>query len=191
MGSSGATDKDQSASPSPLQLSVATQTDSSIAETHSSPETPTALPSIQPVPYVKNALRASKFNRLEEQAYLSKEITLVVGTKVVCSLDLLIQLFAEKCCQPGCQLATTVSQTLCGTSVLIKWKCPAGHVGKFWSSHKVNGVLANNLLTCGAVLLSGNNFGQVERFAKFFGFVVCIEVDILSGTKGVLHTSYQ
>lgn len=59
MGSSGATDKDQSASPSPLQLSVATQTDSSIAETPSSPETSTALPSLQPVPYVKNALRAS------------------------------------------------------------------------------------------------------------------------------------
>ena len=84
-----------SASPSPLQLSVATQTDSSIAETPSSPETSTALLSLQPVPYVKNALRASKFNRLGEQACLSKEITLVVGTKVVCSLDLLIQLFAE------------------------------------------------------------------------------------------------
>ena len=71
---------------------------------------------------MKNALRASKLNRLEEQACLTKEITLVVGTKVVCSLDLLIQLFAEKCCQPGCQLATTVSQTLCGTSVLNKWR---------------------------------------------------------------------
>lgn len=118
---------------------------------------------------MKNALRASKFNRLEEQACLSKEITLVVGTKVVCSLDLLIHLFAEKCRQPGCQLPTTVSHTLCGTSVLIKWKCPAGHVGKFWSSHKVNGVLANNLQACGAVLLSGNNFAHVERFAKFLG----------------------
>lgn len=95
IGSSRATDKDQSALPSPLQLSVATQTDSSIAETPSSPETSTALPSLQPVPYVKNALRASKFNRLGEQACLSKEITLVVGTKVVCSLDFLIQLFAE------------------------------------------------------------------------------------------------
>ena len=87
MGSSGATGKDQSTSPSPLQLSVATQTDSLIAETPSSPETSTALPSLQPVPYVKNALGASKFNHLEKQACLSKEITLVVGTKVVCSLD--------------------------------------------------------------------------------------------------------
>ena len=193
MGSSGATDKDQSALLSPLQFSVATQTDSSVAETPSSPETSTALPSLQPVPYMKNALRASKFNRLEEQACLSKEITLDVGTKVVCFLDLLIQLFAEKCRQPGCQLATTVSHTLCGTSVLIKWKCPAGHVGKFWSSHKVNGVLANNLQACGAVLLSGNNFAQVESFwvcrlyrgRHFVGHKGCIAYQLsMSGGLG-------
>ena len=129
----------------------------------------TATPPLQPVPYVKKALRASRFNRLEEQAQLSKEITLVVGTKVICSLDLLLQLFAEKCRHPGCQLTTTVSHTLNGTGALIKWKCLAGHEGKFWTSHKVNGVLANNLQACAAVLLSGNNFAQVERFSKFLG----------------------
>ena len=160
MGSSGTTEKDWSALPSPLQLSAATQTDSSIAETPSSP---------QPVPCVKNDLHASPFNRIEEQACLSKEITLAVGTKVICSLNLLMQLFVEKCHHPGCLLATTVDHTLCGTSVLIKWKCSAGHFGKFWSAHKVNGVMANNLQACGAVVLSGNNFAQVERFAKFLG----------------------
>ena len=168
MGSCGTTDEEQSTSPSPLQF-VGTQTDSSVAETPSFPETTTALPSPQPVPYVKNVLRASPFNRLEEQACLSKETILVVGTKFVCSLDLLIQLSAEKCCHPLCQLATTVDHTLCGTSALIKCKCSACHVGKFWNSHKVNEVLANNLQACGAVLLSGNKFAQVERFVKFLG----------------------
>lgn len=33
----------------------------------------------------------------------------------------------------------------------------------------MNGVLANNLQACSAVLLSGKNFAQVERFAKFLG----------------------
>ncbi|KAK2561954.1 hypothetical protein P5673_015381 [Acropora cervicornis] len=169
MGYSGTSDEDQSALPSPLQFSVATETDSSTAETPSFPETTTALPSPQPVPHVKKVLRASPFNCLEEQASLSKEITLVVGTKMICSLELLIQLFAEKCHHPGCQLATTVDHTLCGTSVFIKWKCSACHAGKFWSCNKVNGVLANNLQACSAVLLSGNNFAQVERFAKFLG----------------------
>ena len=56
----------------------------------------------------------------------------------MCSLDLLLQLFAQKCGQPGCQLPTTVDRTVCGTSVFIKWKCAVGHIGKFWGSHKVN-----------------------------------------------------
>ena len=176
LGSAVTTQKNQSESPATTSVpslveesttSVSTQTD--VSDLPSVSETHTVLPPLQPVPYVKNALCASKFNRLEEQAELRREITLVVGTKVVCSLDLLLQLFAEKCRQPGCQLASTVHHTLCGTSVLIKWKCPAGHEGKFWSSHKVNGVLANNLQACAAVLLSGNNFAQVERFAKFLG----------------------
>ena len=58
--------------------------------------------------------------------------------KVICSLDLLLQLFAQKCGQPGCQLPTTVDRTFCGTSVFIKWKCAVGHNGTFWGSHKVN-----------------------------------------------------
>ncbi|KAL9978425.1 hypothetical protein ACROYT_G015938 [Oculina patagonica] len=115
----------------------------------------TASPPLQLMPYVKKALRASRFNRLEEQAQLSKEITLVVGTKVICSLDLLLQLFAENCWHPGCQLTTTVSHTLNGTGALIKWM--------------LSGVLANNLQACAAVLLSGSNFSQVERFSKFLG----------------------
>ena len=53
--------------------------------------------------------------------------------KVICSLDLLSQLFAQKCGQPGCQLPTTVDR-----SVFIKWKCAVGHSGKFWGSQKVN-----------------------------------------------------
>ena len=150
--------------------SVSTQTDASDLSSSSEITNIEHVAPLQPVPYVKNALRASKFNRLEEQAQLKKEITLVVGTKVMCSLDLLLQLFAEKCRHPQCLLATTVSHTICGTSVLIKWKCQAGHEGKFWSSHKVNGVLANNLQACAAIVLSGNNFSQVERLAKFLGW---------------------
>lgn len=147
--------------------SVYTQT--VVSDFPSSSETDSSLAPLQPVPCVKTALRASQFNRLEDQNQLKKEVTLIVGTKVICSLDLLLQLFMEKCRHPGCQLGTTVQHTLCGTSVLIKWKCSAGHAGKFWSSHKVNGMLANNLQACAAILLSGNNFAQVERFAKFLG----------------------
>lgn len=147
--------------------SVSTQT--VVSDFPSSSVTDSSLTPLQPVPCVKTALCARKFNRLEDQNQLKKEVTLIVGTKVICSLDLLLQLFVEKCRHPGCQLGTTVQHTLCGTSVFVKWKCSAGHAGKFWSSHKVNGILANNLQACAALLLSGNNFAQVERFAKFLG----------------------
>ncbi|XP_068693066.1 bifunctional 3'-5' exonuclease/ATP-dependent helicase WRN-like [Montipora foliosa] len=64
-----------------------------------------------------------------------------------------------------------MDHTLCGTSVLIKWKCSAGHVGKFWSSHKVNGVLANNLQACGAVLLSVITLLKLKGLPSFW---VCL-----------------
>jgi len=84
---------------------------------------------------------------------MKEEIYLVVETKVICCLDLLLKLFAQKYGQPGCQLPTTVGHTVWGTSVGIKWKCAVGHNAKFWSSHNVNGVLASGLEACAAVLL--------------------------------------
>ena len=66
-------------------------------------------------------------------------------------------------------MPTTVDHTVCGTCVFMKWKCAVGHNAKFWSSHNVNGILASNFEACAAVLPSGNNFAQVERFANFLG----------------------
>ena len=105
------------------------------------------------VPHVQNSQYSSKFRRLEEKTQLKEEISLVVETKVICCLDLLLQLFAQKYGQPGYQLPTTVGHPVWGTSVGIKWKCAVGHNAKFWSSHNVNGVLASDLEACAAVLL--------------------------------------
>lgn len=94
---------------------------------------------------------------------------MVQGTKVICALDLLVKVFAEKCRHLECQLSTTVDYTLCGTSALIKWKCANGHSGKFCTSHKTSGVLANNLQASAAILMSGNNYDKIAKFADFFG----------------------
>ena len=80
-----------------------------------------------------------------------------------------MQVFADKCQHPGCQQQTRVDHTLCGTSVLVKWTCPLGHKGRFWSSRKVNGILVNNLQTSAAILLSGCSFIKVAKMAKFLG----------------------
>lgn len=110
-----------------------------------------------------------KFSRRYEESQYQEELGLIKGTKVICSLDLLTQVLAGSCRHPGCIDETVVDYTLCGTSAVIRCKCPAGHVWRFCTSGEVNNVLSNNFQAAAAVLLSGNNFTKVEKFAKFLG----------------------
>lgn len=110
-----------------------------------------------------------KFTRRYEESQYPGELGIIKGTKVVCSLDLLVQQLEGMCKHPGCIFDTTVDYTLCGTSAMIRWKCPVGHIGRFCTSGEVNNVLSNNLQAAAAVLLSGNNFAKIERFAQFWG----------------------
>lgn len=110
-----------------------------------------------------------KFTRRYEESQYPGELGIIKGTKVICSLDLLVQQLEGMCKHPGCIFDTTVDYTLCGTSAMIRWKCPVGHIGRFCTSGEVNNVLSNNLQAAAAVLLSGNNFAKIERFAQFWG----------------------
>lgn len=121
------------------------------------------------IPCVVGPPREWKFSCWEDHNKYPEEVKLVQGTKVLCALDLLMQVFADKCQHPGCQQQTKVYHTLCGTSVLLKWTCPLGHKGNFWSSRKGNGVLVNNLKTSAAIVLSGCSFIKVAKMAKFLG----------------------
>jgi len=129
-------------------------------------------PGLQHIPFVKEPSgEQKKFSRWEESPSYQPELKLVQGTKVICALDLLVQLFAQKCRATKCQLPTMVDYTLCGTSALIKWRCPDGHSGKFCTSHKGDGdrLLANNLQASAAILMSGNNYDKIAKFADFLG----------------------
>lgn len=53
-----------------------------------------------PVPATTVPVQYRKFGRLEEQAHLEEEISLVKETKVICSLDILLELF-KYCRHPG------------------------------------------------------------------------------------------
>lgn len=110
-----------------------------------------------------------KFSRNNEEKHYQEELGLIKGTKVICSLDLLVQQLGGGCQHPGCIHDTKVDYTLCGTSAMIRCKCPAGHVWRFCTSGEVNNVLANNFQAAAAVLLSGNNFSKIEKFAEFMG----------------------
>ena len=107
-------------------------------------------------------------SRLEERSTLKDELSLVRQTKVICSLDLLINVF-RKCQHPGCTLETIVKHHLNGPTAIINWACPAGHKGTFTSSKDQNGIYCNNLQVAGSIMLSGNNFAKVEKMAHFLG----------------------
>ena len=127
------------------------------------------------IPFVKEpAGEPCKFSHWEESPGYKSELKLVQSMKVICALDLLVQLFAQKCRAAQCQLPCTVDFTLCGTSVLIEWKCANGHSGKFYSSHRGDGdsLLANNLQASAAILFSGNNFEKIGKLAGFLGLSV-------------------
>ncbi|XP_044171163.1 uncharacterized protein LOC114950456 isoform X4 [Acropora millepora] len=116
------------------------------------------------IPFVKEpAGEPNKFSRWEESPGYKSELKLVQSMKVICALDLLVQLFAQKCRAAQCQLPCIVDFTLCGTSVLIKWKCADGHSGKFCSSHRGDddSLLSNNLQASAAILFSETMFKDV------------------------------
>ena len=110
-----------------------------------------------------------RFSRKEEEILHTEELGHIKGTKVICSLDLLLQQFAGPCKYSGCIHWTTLEYSLLGTCAVIRWKCPAGHKGRFCTSGDVNGMMSNNLQAAAAVLTSGNNFSKIENFAKHLG----------------------
>lgn len=113
--------------------------------------------------------RSHPLNREEDNTKHSEQLNIGKSIKVICSLDLLLQLFNEKCRHPSCNLKVTTEFKLIGTSVLISWSCTEGHCGKFYSSYDCNGVLATNLQTAAAILYSGNNFTKIEQFSRILG----------------------
>ena len=110
-----------------------------------------------------------RFSRKEEEILHTEELGHIKGTKVICSLDVLLQQFAGPCKYSGCIHWTTLEYSLLGTCAVIRWKCPAGHKGRFCTSGDVNGMMSNNLQAAAAVLTSGNNFSKIENFAKHLG----------------------
>lgn len=106
-------------------------------------------------------------SRLKEQHCYKEEIRLANETKVICSLDLLLDVF-KTYHEPGCKNDCVVKHHLVGPSVVINWTCSSGHKGRFESSRDVNEMKSNNLQTAAAIL-SGNNFAKIEKMAKFLG----------------------
>lgn len=110
-----------------------------------------------------------KLSRYEEKNMLKEELSLVGQTKVICSLDLLLDLF-KRCQHPGCTKDAVIKKKyLNGPTVVVKWSCSMGHKGTFSSSRDLNDIYSNNLQLAASIMVSGNNFAKVEKMANFLG----------------------
>ena len=75
-------------------VSVSTQTEDPVLQAQEERPVPTAVPSI---PRVVGPRQENKFSHWEDCKDYPEDIKLVQGTKVLCALDLLVQVFADKC----------------------------------------------------------------------------------------------
>ena len=71
-------------------------------------------PNVEFGPYVQ-------YSRLHEQTSYKKELEMIRSTKVICSLDLLLQQFAGRCHHEGCSLIRKVGYSVIGACAIIHW----------------------------------------------------------------------
>lgn len=131
-----------------------------------------------------------KLSRLEEQNILKEELSLVRETKIICPLDLLLDVF-KKCQHPGCTQETAIKHHLNGATTVIKWACSAGHKGIFSSSKDQNGIYCNNLHAAASIMLSGNNFAKVEKMVNFLGLSFISDSTFYRMQRPLLHPCYR
>ena len=110
-----------------------------------------------------------KLSRGDEMYNIREEFGMVKEKKVICSTELLLEVFRARCQTPGCTALPVVRYHTVSTTVVISSLCSSGHEYKFCSSHEVNGIYANNLQAAASLMLSGNNFAKMKRMADFFG----------------------
>ena len=130
----------------------------STSSTQSGSSTSKSMPDPQPSSNTVAQI-IPKLSRLEEGFLLKGELSLVKTTKVICSMDLLLKVFT-KCQHPGCTHTTIVKHHFNGPTAIIKWFC---------SSKEHNGGYTNNLQLGATILIFGNNFAKIEKFAHFLG----------------------
>lgn len=99
---------------------------------------------------------------------MKEELSLVRQTKVICALDLLLDVF-QKCQHPGCANKTVIKHHLNGPPAVVKWTCSSGHKGTFATSRDKNDTYHTNMQLAASILLSGNNYAKVENMANFLG----------------------
>ncbi|XP_028406802.1 uncharacterized protein LOC114529244 [Dendronephthya gigantea] len=108
-----------------------------------------------------------KLSRGKEMYALKDEYELGQDSKFICTLSLILGVFASRCQTPGCIAAPTVKHHFVGTTLVVSSTCSSRHMHKFCSSREVNNMFVNNLQTVASIMLSGSHYAKANRLAKF------------------------
>ena len=128
-----------------------------ISDTQQSPSTP--LFTFRP---------HQKFSRGHEIYAMKEEYSMVQEMKFVCCLNLLLGAFQARCQTPGCTALPKIRHHFVGVTLIMNCVCSSGKKYRFCSSNQVNDIYANDLLAAASLILSGSNYANVERMAKFW-----------------------
>ena len=117
---------------------------------------------------MKDQKSSLKFFRPEDKENYKEELKLIQGTKIICSVDRLLDLLTGQHCKCCSALVSVTKHVIQGCTLIAWFTCLNGHKSKWSSSYDYCGVWANNLQLAASIILSGNNFTKIELMAKFF-----------------------
>ena len=126
------------------------------------------MPVLQPSTSTSDKPNRPKLSRLGAVDSLKEELSVVRAAKVICCLELLLNVF-KNCQHRDCTNSAVIKHHFNGPTVVIKWSGSSGHKGTLCSSKDQNDIYSNNLQVEASILLPGNNFAKVEKFARFLG----------------------
>ncbi len=84
-----------------------------------------------------------RFTRGDEVYSMKKEYKMVKEKKIVCSLDLLLQIFQSRCQTPGRTAESQIQYHFIGVTMVINSVCSERHKYRFCSSPQVNDTYAS------------------------------------------------
>lgn len=98
-------------------------------------------------------------------------------TKVVCSVQKLVELTGQKCRTEGCESQLSIKYRVTGCAISIVGTCGNQHRFVWKSSDKITSrahgqIYVDNIHFASALILSGNQFKKLELFAQFFGLQI-------------------
>ena len=115
------------------------------------------------VNYEGDFLKKQNISPSSQEVILSGEERLIVDKSAI------MELLGVKCRHDSCEEVVSYREQLIGCTLVLRWKCSAGHVGMWQSSAEFSNTYALNILLPAAIFISGNNYSKISQLFKALG----------------------